>query len=198
MKNIYLENNLSIKVGDRVKIDGIDSEIIFEFNKLTSYSFDLLNSIFNVNVKDFDSCGSYFRLKMFDNTNFPSSHSNYFCRYTLSKVGSLKHIDINKIKIGYRCIIGKDIELAPKITNLNQIKNHLIRNGSCNRFKKDKANDVVNEQYIIKDIYNDYVLISSVNKSETYVFPYWFLYSSNMGADLYKPKPKIIRNFDEF
>jgi hypothetical protein len=202
-QNIHLKNNLSIKVGDHVKIDGIDSHLIFEFTPITRIGFDIHSTTCIVKKQDVDNNGNFYNLYKYNgiNSSNQSFDNDYFCGYTLSKIGSPKHLDINKIRVGNICIIGKDLERAPKIINFDMLSNedNRIENSRHKKFNTEESNNVINQKYIVRYIYHEYILISQMtNKYIQYVFPYWFLYNSNIGVDLYKPKPKIIRSFDEF
>jgi len=185
--NIFVRNNNSIKIGDKVRIDGIDSRRVFEFNAITVYPANYKELVFTLEQISADRYGEMLKL----NDGALNGYS-WFSRYTLSKVNSPKYLDYDTIKVDNLCMIGKNIIMAPKLKKWTEIIKYVAN--TAERFTKEESNELYTKVYKIVNIIDEYIIIKDMQNTEQYIFPYWFLYSYN---NLYKPK-NIIKSFDDF
>lgn len=189
--NKFIQNNLNIKLGDLVVIDGIDplTELV---SSSTRYDAD----IFKVVVIDSDESGEYIEIIEHSSSTDPSFRSNSdsyydgdsFFRHTLSLVDSPKPLLLKDCVVGKKCFIGKKLDYLPYIESqcftMRYSDQLTIRNSSL-----DKS-IIGNIIFTISNVENGLVKITSIKYNITMYLPPIMLYSINPSS-LYEPKNLI-------
>lgn len=176
--NRYLKNNLSIDVGDYVKIDG--------YYKPFEYSNDYMMDDRKYKVRRIltDHTGEYLSL-------IDSHHDvKNVCRHTVSKIGFQLHIKKEDIKINNLCIIGKKFSYLPYLTFIdddtyeNTIREYDLLE-SLNLITTDHIFVIIDNEN------NGIVHLKSLNNSLELYLPHFVLYNIN-AVDIYSPKNIIL------
>lgn len=179
--NIYTKQNLSIKLGDKVKIDGYYTQ--FEYSSLDVK--EKLEEIYKVAEYCSDENGEYLKIV---SINHPYIY-HHVSRHSISKIDKQNFIKIGDIKIGNSCIIGKDTRTLPYIISEHEMELSYYGN-SASYFNNFLYYDIdVNDMIfkIIENI-NGIVRIKSMKNEKLNIYlPHFVLCNIDVN-NMYSPK----------